>query len=232
MCFTCSYNMMSLLFHLYLLIWCEAAQTLTDQQTQLGQNVSINCDLVETEVYWFLLNLSYSVLILRSFQTPFYYNERFRLKYSVNSSRLLINNVTTDELGVYYCMSTNKQPEFSNGTRLYITEETPQTECQNNTVVQFIQQNQTSWLTLALMTGLWILVLVVVIIGYMKVYGCRNRLAEQNTGLQITQVTQHDPEQSQLQDVEVDTSMLSNNPPAPVNSTYVALELPKPQTHA
>lgn len=39
----------------------------------------------------------------------------------MNSSRLLINNVTTDELGVYYCMSTNTQPEFSNGTRLYIT---------------------------------------------------------------------------------------------------------------
>lgn len=104
-----------------LLLWCEAAQTLTDQQTYLGQNVTINCDLVETEVYWFLLNLLYSVLILRSFTTPFYYNERFRQKYSVNSSHLLINNVTADELGVYYCMSTNTEPKFSKGTRLYIT---------------------------------------------------------------------------------------------------------------
>ncbi|XP_056304382.1 uncharacterized protein LOC130216507 [Danio aesculapii] len=205
---------------------------LTDQQTHLGQNVTINCDLVETEVYWFLLNLQYSALILRSFTTPFYYNERFRQKYSVNSSRLLINNVTADELGVYYCISTDTEPKFSNGTKLYITEETPQIECQNNTVVQFIQQNQKSWLALTLMPGLLIVVLVIVIIGYVKVDGCRNRIAEQNTGVQITQVTQHDPEQNQIQDVEVDTPMLSNNPPTPVNSSYVALQLPKPQTHA
>ncbi len=48
-------------------------------------------------------------VILRSFSTPappFYTNDTFRKKYSVQfKHRLVINNVTADELGVYYCMT-------------------------------------------------------------------------------------------------------------------------------
>ncbi len=105
-----------------LLTWCQAAETLTDQLINMGQNVTINCDL-KNEVYWFLLKLPFSsVMILRSFLNPipFYYNESYKQKYSVTSKHLFINNVTTDELGVYFCMSTNTDPQFSNGTRLYI----------------------------------------------------------------------------------------------------------------
>ncbi len=102
---------------------CQAAENLTDQQINLGQNVTINCDL-KNEVYWFLLKLPYSsVMILRSFSNPtlFYYNESFRQKYSVTSkNNLFINHVTTDELGVYFCMSIDGDPQLSKGTRLYI----------------------------------------------------------------------------------------------------------------
>ncbi len=96
--------------------------------TNLGQNVSINCDLDEKEIYWMLLKLpNRPVMILRLFSTsptPFYYNVRFRLKYSVQPKHnLFIKNVTTDELGIYYCMTTEAPPKFSNGTRLHITGE-------------------------------------------------------------------------------------------------------------
>ncbi|XP_077083040.1 uncharacterized protein LOC143736230 [Siphateles boraxobius] len=178
--------------YLYLLIWCETAETLTDQLTDLGQNVTINCDLDVNEVYWFLLKLQdSSVLIMRSFtKSPtFYFNKRFSHKYSVDSKHhLFINNVTIDELGVYYCMSTDTDPRFSTATRLHIIEPTPLTECQNYTVVQYIQQNQTvvkyiqqnqkSWQTLTLISALFNAVLVVVVIGCLKVCAVR-RSAEQ-----------------------------------------------------
>lgn len=107
-----------------LFIWIQVAETfLRQKQTDLGQNVTINCDLDVKEVYWILLSLpDPPVMILRSFSSPFYYNEQFRHKYSVQSRHnLLISNITHKELGVYYCVNTaTTRKKFSNGTRLYI----------------------------------------------------------------------------------------------------------------
>ncbi|XP_016300829.1 uncharacterized protein LOC107657301 [Sinocyclocheilus anshuiensis] len=224
--------------HFYLLIWCQAAETLTDHLTDLGQNVTITCNLDQIEVYWFLLKLLGSpVVILRSFSNnfPHYYNKVFELKYAVNPKHnLLINNVTIDDLGVYCCMSTNTDPQFISATRLYIIQPTPLTECQNYTEVQYIQQNQTSWQTLTLIFGLINAVLVVVVIGLLKVCACRNKrpgdLSQQlhNTDLQLTQVIQQHLDPNQLQHAEEDSSMLCTTIHlGPVNSTYVALQLPK-----
>uniref|UniRef100_A0A8C1SA25 Immunoglobulin domain-containing protein n=1 Tax=Cyprinus carpio TaxID=7962 RepID=A0A8C1SA25_CYPCA len=228
----------SFLFLVGLLIWCQAAETLIDQLINLGQNVMINCDF-ENEVYWFLLKLPYSSVILRSFSspTPYHYNKHYRQKYSVTSKHLFINNVTTDELGVYFCISTDStNPQFSNGTRLYIIEPTPPTECQNYTpALKYTEQNQMSWQTLTLISGLINAVLVIVVIGQLKVCVCRNKrpaeLSQQlhNTDLQPTQFIQQHLDPNQSQHAEEDSSRLYTNiHPAPVNSTYVALQLPKP----
>ncbi len=106
------------------LICCQYA--VADLITDLGSNVTINCDLDENEVYWILLKTSDPpTVILRSFSTSsFYPNKLFRKKYSVQfKHRLVINNVTTDELGVYYCMNTETPPKRSNSTRIYFTGE-------------------------------------------------------------------------------------------------------------
>ncbi|KTF95415.1 hypothetical protein cypCar_00042242, partial [Cyprinus carpio] len=63
----CFNNLKIMQLQLYLLIWCRAAKTLTDQLTDLGQNVTINCDLGVNEVIWSLLKLDSPVLILRTF---------------------------------------------------------------------------------------------------------------------------------------------------------------------
>ncbi len=107
-------------------ICCQAA--VSDLLTDLGSNVIINCDLDENEVYWILLKTADPpTVILRSFPTPkspFYPNKTFRKKYSVQfKHRLVINNVTVDELGVYYCMNTETPPKLSNSTRIYFTGE-------------------------------------------------------------------------------------------------------------
>ncbi len=110
---------------------CQYA--VSDLITDLGSNVSINCVLDENEVYWILLKTPdpptvilqtlYSIQHATSI-SPHYYNKTFRKKYSVQfKHRLGINNVTADELGVYYCMNTRAPPKLSNSTRLYFNGE-------------------------------------------------------------------------------------------------------------
>ncbi|KAI2650807.1 Ig kappa chain V-II region 26-10 [Labeo rohita] len=152
-----------------LLVWCQAVETLTEL-TNLGQNVSINCDVEDTEIYWMLLKLpNPPVMILRLFSTsptPFYYKAHFRSKYLVQPKhRLIIRNVTIDELGDYYCMSTEAPPQFSNGTRLQIIEPAKFLECQNHTVVKFIEQIQKPWMIIIIVSGLMHGVLLFVVIG-------------------------------------------------------------------
>ncbi len=108
------------------LICCQYA--VADLLTDLGSNVIINCDLDENEVYWiFLKTADPPTVILRTFSTPkspFYHNTIFRKKYSVQfKHHLVINNVTADELGVYYCMNTRTPPKLSNSTRIYFNGE-------------------------------------------------------------------------------------------------------------
>ncbi len=112
-----------IIFPTDLLTWSQVAEILTNQLTDLGQNVTINCGLGLKEVTWLLLNLpDPPVLILRSFSNPpatFYFNNRFKQKYSVQPKHnLFINNVSIDELGFYYCTSIDRTAQFSNGTRL------------------------------------------------------------------------------------------------------------------
>ncbi len=90
--------------------------------------MSINCDLDENDVYWILLKTADPpTVIIQSFSTttsPFYPNKTFRKKYSVQfKHRLVINNMTADELGVYYCMNTHTPPKLSNSTRIYFNGE-------------------------------------------------------------------------------------------------------------
>ncbi|KAA0712392.1 hypothetical protein E1301_Tti022469 [Triplophysa tibetana] len=161
---------------IYLLIWFQAAESV-DQLTDFGQNVTINCDLDEEEIYWFLLKVpDPPVMILCTLPTTFIlFNKAFRQKYSVQSkNHLFINNITVNELGVYYCMKKDGPPKFSRGIRLQINEptESPNEEIrykhQNHTEVKYIQQNQTLCQTLTLILGLLNGVLFILVIGLLK----------------------------------------------------------------
>ncbi|XP_051549559.1 uncharacterized protein LOC127438202 isoform X4 [Myxocyprinus asiaticus] len=214
-----------------LFICCQAE---TDHLTDVGQNVTINCDF-DGEIYWLLQKYpDPPVMILRTLSNTFLsFNKTFRHKYSVQSHRhLFINNVTTDDLGVYYCMKTDTvPPEFSKGTRLRFIESTL-VSCteQNQTEVKCIHQNQT-WQTLILIFALLTGVLIIVVIGLLKVFVVGNkRSGEQhhNVDLQQTQVIEQPQDPNQLQYAEVNFSKLRKKyRSSQVNSTYAALQLPK-----
>ncbi|XP_048037650.1 uncharacterized protein LOC125262829 [Megalobrama amblycephala] len=217
---------------LYVLICCQAA--VADQLTDLGSNVSINCDLDENEVYWILLKTpDPPTVILRSLQTPlppFYPNKTFRKKYSVQFKHcLVINNVTVDELGVYYCMNTDTPPKFSNGSRLYFNESTRLTECHNHTVIQSTHQNQTQCQIIITISSLMIGLLLIVLIGLLKVIVVGNRRSAEEsqlyTDLQQMQVIQN---QELLQYTEVNfTCVKIFTQPSQINRTHSALKLLK-----
>uniref|UniRef100_A0A8C1LNY6 Immunoglobulin domain-containing protein n=1 Tax=Cyprinus carpio TaxID=7962 RepID=A0A8C1LNY6_CYPCA len=219
------------------LICIQAA--VSDLLTDLGSNVTINCDLDENEVYWILLKTADPpTVILRTLYNiqqitpipPFYYNKTFRNKYSVQfKHRLVINNVTTDELGVYFCMNTRTPPKLSNSTRLHLNESTQLTvlnECHNHT-----DQNQTQWKIIIIIFGLMNGLLVIVVLGLVKVFVVGNRGSEEqseqlNTDQQQMQVIE--PHQDQLNYAAVDFSKLRRNiRSSQINSTYATLNLPK-----
>ncbi|XP_043078286.1 uncharacterized protein LOC122327157 [Puntigrus tetrazona] len=204
-------TMKIMLLQLYVLTCCQYA--VTDLITDLGSNVTINCDLDEDEVYWILLKTADPpTVILRSFSTqtksPFYHNKTFRKNYSVQSKhRLVINNVTADELGVYYCMNTETPPKLSNSTRIYFKEPVQISKCLDHT----------HWQIIIIISGLMNGLLIMVVIGLVKVFVVGNRRSPEQLNTDL-----------QLQYAEVDFSKLRRNiRSSQINSTYAALQLPK-----
>ncbi len=109
-----------------LLMWSQATESVTNTAVTLGADVNISCDLDKEEVYWYRQKSpDPPVLILRTFdrtsESAEYENSIFEDKYSVKTnSRLFIRNISSDELGVYYCVKTREQLKFSNATKIYI----------------------------------------------------------------------------------------------------------------
>ncbi|GAA6110083.1 uncharacterized protein LOC113634630 isoform X1 [Tachysurus ichikawai] len=117
-----------LVLQLYLLVFCGAAECFTEKSVDLGQNLTLKCEASVNNVYWFWMKASEPpVFILRSFSSKSVranysnttFNKRFSLQYN---SRLFIHNISTNELGVYYCIHTptDSPPNISRGIRLYI----------------------------------------------------------------------------------------------------------------
>ncbi|KAF4097905.1 hypothetical protein G5714_021913 [Onychostoma macrolepis] len=107
-------------------MWSQATESVTNTVVTLGADVNISCDLDIEEIYWYRhKSPDPPVLILRTYSSTYegaeYENSIFKLKYSVKTnSRLFIRNISTDELGVYYCVKTSEPQKFSNGTKIYI----------------------------------------------------------------------------------------------------------------
>ncbi len=112
-----------------LLMWSQATESVTNTAVTLGADVNITCDLDIKEIYWYRQKSpDPPVFILRTYKSTFegaeYENSIFEDKYSVKTnSRLFIRNISTDELGVYYCVKTSEPRKFSNGTKIYISGE-------------------------------------------------------------------------------------------------------------
>ncbi|KAF5896075.1 uncharacterized protein DAT39_014220, partial [Clarias magur] len=120
-----------------LIMCCGAAESFTEKSVDLGQNVTLKCEVSDKHVFWFLMKSSEPpVFILRSFSSQSksadYSNMTFSKTFSLQyNSSLFIHNISTNELGVYYCSQTASPYGISRGIRLYIQNHsayTPYTE--------------------------------------------------------------------------------------------------------
>ncbi|XP_060767048.1 uncharacterized protein LOC132874710 [Neoarius graeffei] len=112
--------------HVYLLVCCGAAEGFIEKSVNLGQNVTLKCEVSVHDVFWFLMKPSEPpVYILLSFSSQSldaqYSNTTFSKTFSLQyNSSLFIHNISTNELGVYYCIQSGSPPDISSGIRLYI----------------------------------------------------------------------------------------------------------------
>ncbi|TRY93798.1 hypothetical protein DNTS_012174, partial [Danionella cerebrum] len=119
-------NMKIFLLHIHLWMWYHTAECLTNKSVALGDNVTLSCELDNKDIAWYIQKCpDPPERILRTFDATGnaqYSNITLKQKYSVETnSRLLIKNITFDDLGVYYCLKIN-EPAFSSGIKIYIND--------------------------------------------------------------------------------------------------------------
>ncbi|KAI2650214.1 Ig kappa chain V-III region [Labeo rohita] len=148
-------------------MWSQVTESLTNIAVTLGADVNISCDLDIKEIYWYKQKLpDPPVSILRTFDSMYekakYENSIFKHKYSVKTnSRLFIRNISTDELGVYYCVKTSEPQKFSNGTKIYITDSVHMNQTETNDA----PQQQTPWSFVTITSVLLNVLLIIALIG-------------------------------------------------------------------
>ncbi|XP_043078951.1 uncharacterized protein LOC122327565 isoform X2 [Puntigrus tetrazona] len=115
-----------LLSLLCLFVWSQSTEALTDQEVVLGQSVTLSCEYRLKAVVWFVMKLpARPEMIMRTFgsEKAEYYDEKYREKYSEGGrSRLVINNISEDDLGIYYCIKPGFSLKISGGIRLHTAE--------------------------------------------------------------------------------------------------------------
>ncbi|XP_016383515.1 uncharacterized protein LOC107720350 [Sinocyclocheilus rhinocerous] len=205
---------------IYLFMWSQATESLTNTAVTLGADVIISCDLDIEEIYWFKLKLpDPPVLILRTFSSTNegvqYENIIFKHKYSVKtSSRLFIRNITTDELGVYYCVKTSEPLKFSNGTKIYISDSVHENQTES--------QHETPWRNLTITSVLLNVLLIIALIGLGKSYLQAKRLKNSSENPQSITAAQY---LNDSQYAEVDFSMHpGENRPCQEQTIYSLLQ--------
>ncbi|XP_048038684.1 uncharacterized protein LOC125263653 [Megalobrama amblycephala] len=218
----------------FLLLVCQTTESLTDKQVNLGQNVTLDCQIDVKEIYWVFQKLTDSpVLILRTFTSgspiPLIYDERFKDKYSsLTLSWLFISNVTIDELGIYYCVkTTGSGPQLSNGTRLYINitesaQDHNQTENKNQPQCEKTLKIDNRLTVTSFLLNIVLIIATTGLLIHKFKKSTKSRQYHQNV----------EPEQledfntAQYSEIELPTYSREENPKQ-INGTYVLLQKPK-----
>ncbi|KAL6462009.1 hypothetical protein MHYP_G00301540 [Metynnis hypsauchen] len=237
-----SCNMKILQLHLSLLLWCGAAESFTDKLVDLGQTVTLTCEIDVKNVYWFLMKPSQPpVYILRSFTSSstmaIHSNSSFSKRFSLQiNSSLVIHSITLDELGIYYCIFNETPPKISTGIRILHTNESSldhhnktdehqQLRNLTNDHLDFTRHQQ----TLLIVSGLMNCVLLCGVIG-LTVQHCRRPPKPQPQPPESNVQRQQD-HSVQYEEIELPTST-SGVRRSQASSTYAMLQFPKPRQGA
>ncbi|XP_067252518.1 uncharacterized protein [Chanodichthys erythropterus] len=214
----------------FLLLVCQTTESLTDEQVNLGQNVTLDCQIDVKEIYWVFQKLTDTpALILRTFTSgttsALIQDERFKDKYSsLTLSRLFISNVTIDELGIYYCVkSTVSGLQLSNGTRLYINF-TESVQDQNQTENQ--QQTQSEIHNFLTVTSFLLNIVLIIAIIVLLIFKLKKPTKSRQHRQNVEPEQLEDFNAAQYSEIELPTYSREENPKR-INGTYMLLQKPK-----
>uniref|UniRef100_A0A8C2E209 Ig-like domain-containing protein n=1 Tax=Cyprinus carpio TaxID=7962 RepID=A0A8C2E209_CYPCA len=166
---------------IYLLMWSQVTESLTNTAVTLGADVIISCDLDIEEIYWYKQKSpDPPEFILRTYSSTYegaeYENSNFTHKYSVKTnSRLFIRNITADELGVYYCVKTSEPLKFSKGTKIYITDFVHKNQ------TDLVPRDQKPWLIVTIITSVLSVFVIFAVIGLIKSCANSTKACEEKT---------------------------------------------------
>ncbi len=103
-----------------LLMWSQATESVTNTTATSGADVNVSCDL-DIEMYCYRHKLPDPPILNACNGTQ---DKTCKLKWSENTnSSMCISNISTDELGVYYCVKTSEPQKLCNITEIYICSE-------------------------------------------------------------------------------------------------------------
>ncbi|XP_016309358.1 uncharacterized protein LOC107663634 [Sinocyclocheilus anshuiensis] len=218
---------------LFFLLVCQTTERLTDKRVNLGQNVTLDCQIDVKDIYWvFQKRTDSPVPILRTFTSDStssrLKDQSLKDKYSsLTLSRLLISTVTINELGIYYCVKTGSFLQLSDGIRLYITEsirDQNQTEYNNHTQ----SQGETTLKIHKILTVTSFLfnILLIIAIGLLMLKLKKPRKSRHQPQ-NVETVPLEDLNTAQYSEIELPTYSRRENP-IQINGTYVLLQKPKP----
>ncbi|XP_026054326.1 uncharacterized protein LOC113040220 [Carassius auratus] len=226
---------------LFCLLVCQTTERLTDKLVNLGENVTLDCQIDVKDIYWVFQKLTDSPrLLLRTFSSEsassHVQDQRLKDKYSsLTKSRLFIINITIHELGIYYCVKSDpKQLQFSNGTRLYINESAQdQNEPEEKHQEQSCEETLEMHMILNVTSILLNFVLIIATIGLLMLKLKKPRKKRQQAqNVHPEQI--EDLNNAQYSEIELPTCSRREKP-IQINGTYTLLQNPKPRsgsTHA
>ncbi|XP_052446507.1 uncharacterized protein LOC127988041 isoform X9 [Carassius gibelio] len=235
---------------LFCLLVCQTTESLTDKLVNLGANVTLDCQIYVTDIFWVFQKLTDSPrLILRTFSSEsassHVQDPRLKDKYSsLNLSRLFIINITIHELGIYYCAkAATTTLQFSDGTRLYINEsaqdqnQTESAQDQNEPEEKHQEQSCEETLEMHMILNVTSIllnfVLIIATIGLLMLKHKKPRKRRQQAqNVHPEQI--EDLNNAQYSEIELPTCSRREKP-IQINGTYALLQNPKPRsgsTHA
>ncbi|GAA6110081.1 uncharacterized protein LOC113634632 isoform X4 [Tachysurus ichikawai] len=219
---------------LYLFVCCGAAECFTEKSVDLGQNVTLKCEVSVKDVNWFLMKASEPpVFILRSFtRKPSgaqYSNTTFKKRFSLQyNGSLFIHNISTNELGVYYCNHTGSPSNISRGIRLYIQSHSAGT--QTTIREDKRMQNQTDKESKVIYSSQLFFVSVIMncalalVVTVFTVERCRRSPKTQTQPPGLHQQQDINPVYAEVQYNTTNRCVTTTGP----NSTYTLLQAPNP----